>query len=245
MLPPRRRGFGGRQVVQESPCYSLYRPPCCRKRINRAGQLAAGNAAEAGTRGLTRALGRTSGPAPPAPAAGPGSVRGQEGRYGRSRLRARATRGQHLTSCSPTLAWPRRRRCQAGLWSRRRSRARELARHAEDRRPWQATSDRSNRMRVASLTGPQGVKRRLSASVSCVCWLCHRRHTVSAACPWSADGPSGPVAWAAGQLRPFRAGRCSDAPATRLFRSDGTVAGYDHGSLRPPGSANGAGWRRS
>jgi hypothetical protein len=83
MLPPQRRGFGGRQVVRESPCYSLYRPPCCRKRINRAGQLAAGNAAEAGTRGLTRAPGRTSGPAPPAPAAGPGSVRGQGGRYGK------------------------------------------------------------------------------------------------------------------------------------------------------------------
>jgi hypothetical protein len=53
MLPPRRRGFGGRQVVQQSPCYSLCRPPCCRKRMNRAGQLATGNAAEAGTCGLT------------------------------------------------------------------------------------------------------------------------------------------------------------------------------------------------
>ena len=88
MLPPRRRRFGGRQVVQESACNSLCRPPCCRKRINSAGQLAAGNAAEAGTCGLTRAPGRSSGPAPPAPAteSAPGQNDGASALIPRSRL---------------------------------------------------------------------------------------------------------------------------------------------------------------
>ena len=52
MMPPRRRGLRGRQVVKESHGASLDRPPWCRKRINRAPR---------GTRSAPHAHGRETG----------------------------------------------------------------------------------------------------------------------------------------------------------------------------------------
>lgn len=62
-------GFGaGRSLKNPIAAASTGRPPCCRKRINRAWAARRRKRGGSGTCSLTRAPGRSSGPAPAAPA---------------------------------------------------------------------------------------------------------------------------------------------------------------------------------
>ena len=106
----------GRSLKNPLATASTGRPPCCRKRINRAGQLAAGNAAEAGTCGLTRAPGRSSGPAPAAPAteSAPGQNDGASALIPRSRLityRERTLRRRRAERRIGVSGWCRQESC--------------------------------------------------------------------------------------------------------------------------------------
>jgi len=71
----------------------------------------------------------------------------------------------------------------------------------------------------------------------------HRRRVMPAACPLVCGWTVGAGGLGGRSVAPFRVGRGPGAPATRLFGSDGIVAGCDHGSWRPGRPR--CGWRRS